>query len=118
MGDESGFAEGTPLPYFEGRAHLRCAPTKLQMEIYGRAWTPGFRSGLRELILLDGPQTYDQKYAWWWWCRTPHLAYAYLVRVMNANGGFTYTYANNDIVGIRPMTVMDPDAVLEDGYIV
>ncbi len=118
LGNESGYAEGAPLRYFEGRAHLLCPPTGKQMKIWGRSWNPGWDFGLRGSAPLDAAQIFDPAYVWWWWCRTPHLAYAYLVRVMNANGGFSYTHAYNDIVGVRPMTVLDPDANIEDGFIV
>ena len=118
LGDESGFAEGAPLPFFEGRVHLRCPPTEKQMAIFGRAWNPGWDYGLRGSAPLDAAQIFDPKHVWWWWCRTPHLTYAFLVRVMCANGGFSYTHAFNDIVGVRPMTVLAPDTVLEDGYVI
>ena len=117
MGNESGYAEGAPLPYFEGRAHLNCAPTETQMKIFGRSWNPGWDYGLRGSAPLDAAQIFDPKYRWWWWCRTPSLAYAYLVRVMSANGGYSYTMAYNDIVGVRPMMVVDPDAPVEDGFL-
>ena len=107
MGDESGYREGSPLPLFEGRAHLQTKPTDQQMAIHGRSWNPGWDIGMRETAPLDAPQIFDPKYAWWYWTRTPHLRYAYLVRVVSANGAFSYTMAYNDIVGVRPMFVAD-----------
>lgn len=114
MGNESGFAEGAPLPLFEGRANLRAKPTQQQMQIYGRSWNPGFDLGLRCIAPMDNAQLFDPKHSWWYWCRTPHLAYAYLVRVMSANGAFSYTMAYNDMVGVRPMMALNPDTELDD----
>ncbi len=107
MGDESGFAEGAPLPLFEGRAHLSAKPTDEQMAIHGRSWNPGWDFGKRARAALDDAQIFDPKYVWWYWTRTPHLTYSYLVRVVSANGAFSYTMAYNDIVGVRPMFAAD-----------
>ncbi len=115
FGGESGIEDGFALPLFEGRAHLKAKPTEYQMSIFGRSWNPGWDFGKRGSAPLGAPQIFDPKYSWWYWTRTPHLAYAYLVRVMSANGAFSYALAHNDIVGVRPMMNVDGDYALGDG---
>lgn len=116
-GDESGFAEGSVLPLFEGRNNLLAKPTQEQMAIYGRAWNLGYERGKRAVAPMDNAQLYDPKYGWWYWTRTPHLAYAYLLRVVSPYGAFSYTMAYNDVVGLRPMTNVRSDFELGDGLV-
>ncbi len=108
-GDESGFAEGAPLPLFydPDRVH-RIQPTEEDMARYGRSWNPA-----REDAPFDAPQIYDPKFSWWYYLRTPSLRYGFLVRVMSAYGAVSYTYANNDVVGIRPLCCLDPKLEVE-----
>lgn len=115
FGNESGFADGSALPLFEGRANLKAKPTEYQMSIFGRSWNPGWDFGKRGSAPFDAPQIFDPKYSWWYWTRTPHLSYAYLVRVMSANGAFSYALAHNDIVGVRPMMNVNPEMTLGEG---
>ena len=98
-GDESGFAEGRPLPicYDPGKVCM-IQPTDEDMEKYGSSWNPP-----HEGAPMGAPQIYDPKYAWWYFLRTPSLQYGFLVRNIASYGALSYTYANNDIVGIRPM---------------
>ena len=104
-GDESGFAEGKPLPIcYDPLFVHRIKPTERDMERYGRSWNPG-----RADAHLDAPQIYDPKYGWWYCLRTPNLQYGFLVRVMTTYGALSYTYANNDVVGIRPVCNLSPD---------
>ena len=112
-GDECGFAEGALLPLFEDKAYRKAKPTEYQMSIFGRSWNPGWDFGKRGSAAFDAPQIFDPKYSWWYWMRTPHLAYAYLVRVQSANGACSYALAHNDIVGVRPM--MNVDSALPVG---
>ena len=107
LGNENGYAEGAPLPFFAGRKNLLAKPTDEQMAIYGRSWNPGWEFGSRGKAPLDAPQIFDPKFGWWYWARTPHLTYGYLNRVMNPYGAFSYTMAFNDNVGVRPMFNMD-----------
>ncbi len=114
-GNESGIAEGSVLELFRNSKRYRKAcPTKEQMEIYGRSWNPGWDYGGRiKPAKLDAAQIYDPKYGRWYWYRTPHLTYAYLVRVQSTYGALSYMMAYNDIVGIRPVLNICGDAKLE-----
>lgn len=112
-GDESGFAEGKMMPLFHDPTILKAKPTDEDMAEYGRSWNPTY-----EDIPLDAPQIYDPKFGWWFWLRTASMKYAYLVRVMSPYGAVSYTYANNDSVGIRPVLNLDSNLeVLSDGGI-
>ncbi len=108
-GDESGFAEGKPLPlcYDPGQVHM-IKPTDEDMERYGRSWNP-----LHEGAPYDAPQIYDPRHGWWYYLRTPSLQYGFLVRNVCTYGALSYTYANNDIVGIRPMCNLNPEISVE-----
>jgi hypothetical protein len=109
-GDELGMAEGAPLPLFGGSGgfgFLKTGASDKQRELHGRSWNPG-----RPGVALDAPQIYDPKFGWWYWMRTPHPRYNFMVRVMTADNAVSYTYANNDVVGIRPMLVMKPETKL------
>jgi len=110
-GAESGIAEGSLLKLFEDKAYQDAVPTDEQMAIYGRSWNPGWDYGGRIKPAKYGdPQIYDPKYGWWYWLRTPHLTYPYLVRVRSTYGALSYTMAYNDIVGIRPALNIRSDA--------
>ncbi len=104
-GNESGYADGRPLALFEmDRKYLKTRPSDEMLASYGRSWNPGWEFGGRvPPAVLDAPQIYDPKYGWWFWTRTPHLTYEFLVRVRDSYGSLTYTTAYNDIVGIRPI---------------
>ncbi len=41
------------------------------------------------------------------------MIYAYMVRTLSPYGALTYTYANNDSVGIRPALHLDPEVLVE-----
>jgi len=101
-GDESGFAEGKMMPIFHDPTILKAKPTDEDMAKYGRSWNPTY-----EDIPLDAPQIYDPKFGWWFWLRTASMKYAYLIRVMSPYGAVSYTFANNDSVGIRPVLNLD-----------
>lgn len=108
-GDESGFAEGKPLPLCcDPRQVSPIRPAKREMERFGRSWNPP-----REDAPLDAPQIYDPRFGWWYWLRTPSLRYGFLNRVVSAYGAVSYTYANNDIVGVRPMCCLEPELEVE-----
>lgn len=101
-GDECGIAEGRPLPLLYDHRIFKARPLKSEMEKHGRSWNPG-----RETAPFDAAQIYDPKYGWWYWMRTPHYRYAFLLRVASPYGAVSYTYANNDVVGVRPMMNLD-----------
>ena len=114
-GNESGYPEGTPIALFEkDKKYLKTRPSDEMLEIYGRSWNPGWEFGGRiPSAKLDAPQIYDPKYGWWYWTRTPHLTYEFLVRVKDSYGSLTYTTAYNDIVGIRPIMNLNGDTEVE-----
>ncbi len=117
-GNEMGYADGTPIALFvQDKKYLKTRPSDEMLASYGRSWNPGWEFGGRvPSAVLDAPQIYDPKYGWWYWTRTPHLVYEYLVRVKDSYGSLTYTTAYNDIVGIRPMMNLKGDTeVLLDG---
>lgn len=110
-GNESGYADGSPLALFEmDKKYLKTRPSDEMLASYGRSWNPGWEFGGRvPSAVLDAPQIYDPKYGWWFWTRTPHLTYEFLVRVRDSYGSLTYTTAYNDIVGIRPLMNLHAD---------
>lgn len=112
-GDECGIPEGRPLPLLCDHRIFKAVPLESELKKHGRAWNPG-----RETAPDDAPQIYDPKYGWWYWIRTPSSLYAFLTRVASPYGAVSYTYANNDVVGVRPMMNLDGEALVEgDGRI-
>ena len=112
-GDESGMAEGAPLPLLYDARIYKTAPLASELKKHGRSWNPG-----RETAPDDAPQIYDPKYGWWYWMRTPSCKYSFLTRVASPYGAVGYTYANNDVVGVRPLMNLDADTEVEgDGKI-
>jgi len=107
-GDECRIAEGYPLPLLYDHRIFKAVPLKEEMEKHGRSWNPG-----RETAPCDAPQIYDPKYGWWYWMRTPNYQYAFLLRVASPYGAVSYTYANNDVVGVRPMMNLDEETQVE-----
>ena len=55
-----------------------------------------------------GPQNYDPAHGWWYWLRDAHPSRDFLTRVISPYGALTYTYANNDSVGVRPALSIAP----------
>lgn len=96
-GDEHGFAEGTIFPLSYDPTAYKTAPTGDVLDRYGRRINPQ-----RPSAKYDAPQIYDPKYGWWYWVRTANMGYDFLNRVASPYGALSYTYANNDSVGIRP----------------
>ncbi len=108
-GNESGFAEGEPLQIcYDPTVVHAITPTESQLAEHGRDWNPA-----HEGAPLDAPQIYDPKFAWWYALRTPSLKYGFLVRVMSAYGALSYTYANSDILGVRPVCNLPVDLECE-----
>lgn len=101
-GDEKGIAEGAMLPLFYDYSIYRTTMTQPLLEKYGREINPA-----RETAPYDAPQIYDPKYGWWYWIRTANMGYSFLNRVASPYGALSYTYSNNDSVGIRPMLNLD-----------
>ncbi len=110
-GDECGIAEGKPLPIFYDLSLFRAIPTDEDLEKFGgRGWNPPQVPGV-----VDVPHVYDVKHGWWYWMRTPSYLYSYLQRAMFTYGAVGYTYANNDVVGVRPLFNVDGELeVLQD----
>ena len=101
-GDELGIPEGKMFPVFYNLRMYKAKPTEADMQRYGRRWnpvTPGNPEG--------SPHIYDPRVAWWFGLRTANMQYRFLNRVMCSYGAVSYTYANNDIVGIRPAMNLD-----------
>ncbi len=107
-GDEHGIPEGKMMPLFYDHSIYRTTMTEPLLEKYGRAINPG-----RETAPYDAPQIYDPKYGWWYWVRTANMGYVFLNRVASPYGALSYTYSNNDSVGIRPMLCLDGELEVE-----
>lgn len=99
-GDELGIPEGRPLPIFYDHYIFKATPSADQLERYGRSWNPEEpEKGLH----YDQAQLYDPKFGWWYSLRTPSTLYAFLHRIYSPYGALSYTYANNDVAGLRPL---------------
>lgn len=105
-GDEFGIPEGKPLPIFYDLYMYNAVPTDEDLEKYGRAWNPPPYGGDNYNV----PHAYHPNLGWWYWMRTPHPYYSFMMRAYFTYGAVSYTYANNDIVGIRPLCCVDSDA--------
>ena len=110
-GDEFGIAEGKTLPIFYDHYIFKATPSPDQMEKYGRSWNPEEPEKGR---CFDGPQLYDPKFGWWYLMRTPNVRYSFMERVMTAYGSVSFTYANNDVAGIRPLVNVCADTEVTD----
>lgn len=108
-GDEWGIAEGKMFPLCYDYSVFKARPAEAVNEKYGRSLNPP-----RATAPYDNPQIYDPKYGWWYWVRTPSMSYTFLSRVASPYGALTYTFANNDSVGIRPVLHLDSDLEVED----
>lgn len=109
-GNEKGIAEGAPLPIFYDLSTYRARPTDEDLAKHGRTWNPPIENDE-----YDVPHVYDPKHGWWYWMRTPSSLYTYLNRAMYTYGAVGYTYANNDVVGVRPLFNVDQELeVLRD----
>ena len=96
----------TELPYVED--------TRGDMNTEIRAITSSSREKTDKGLFFDNAQMYDPKYGWWYYMRTPNVQYSFLQRVMTAYGSVSFTYANNDIVGIRPLINLSADTPVTD----
>ena len=110
-GDEIGIAEGKPLPIFYDHYIFKATPSPDQIRKYGRSWNPEEPD---KGLFFDNAQMYDPKFGWWYYMRTPNVQYSFLQRVMTAYGSVSFTYANNDIVGIRPLINLSADTPVTD----
>ena len=110
-GDELGIAEGKPLPIFYDHFIFKAVPSDDQLEQYGRAWNP---ARPEENVALDAPQIFDPKFGWMYYMRTPSTMYKYMQRVMSPYGAVSFTYANNDVAGIRPLVNVRSDLEVVD----
>ena len=110
-GDELGLAEGKTLPIFYDHYIFKAKPSAEQYEKYGRTWNP---EQPEKGLLFGSPHLYDPKFGWWYYMRTPSTLYNYMVRVMSPYGSVSFTQANNDVVGIRPLVNLRSDLIVED----
>jgi hypothetical protein len=110
-GDELGIAEGRPLPIFYDHYIFKATPSQDQLDRYGRSWNP---EEPEKGLFYDQAQLYDPKFGWWYYMRTPSTLYAYLERVLSPYGAVSYTYANNDVVGLRPLLNLNADTEVAD----
>lgn len=97
-GDEHGFCEGQMFPLAYDMSVYRTTMTEELLEKYGREINPE-----RPTAHYDAPQIYDPKLGWWYWLRTANMGYDFLNRVASPYGALSYTFSNNDSVGIRPV---------------
>ena len=89
---------------FKGPGFVKTSPEErvLRAQIYElNPPEPGAQPG--------SPQNYDPAFGWWYWLRDGHPSRNYLARVISPYGALTYTYANNDCVGVRPAMKIRPD---------
>ena len=110
-GDELGIPEGKTLPIFYDHYIFKAVPSQEQMEKYGRSWQP---EDPEHGMFFDRAQMYDPKFGWWYYMRTPNTMYKFLQRVMSPYGSVSYTYANNDVVGLRPLLNLNADLEVPD----
>ena len=110
-GNEIGIPEGRPLPIFYDHYIFKATPSQDQIEKYGRRWNP---EEPEKGLFFDQAQMYDPKFGWWYYMRTPNVLYSFLQRIMTPYGSVSYTYANNDIAGIRPLINLSGDTSVLD----
>jgi len=110
-GDEVGLAEGKTLPIFYDHYIFKATPSPDQIEQFGRSWNP---EEPEKGLFFDRAQMYDPKFGWWYYMRTPNVQYKFLQRVMTAYGSVSFTYAYNDVVGIRPLINLRSDTPIQD----
>jgi len=101
-GDEHGYKEGEMFPLAYDMSVYRTTMTDELLEKYGREINPE-----RPTAHYDAPQIYDPKLGWWYWLRTANMGYDFLNRVASPYGALSYTFSNNDSVGIRPVLNLD-----------
>ena len=110
-GDEIGIGDGKPLPIFYDHYIFKAVPSPDQLEKYGRSWNP---EEPEKGLFFDKAQMYDPKFGWWYYMRTPSTMYSYMERVMSPYGSVSYTYAYNDVVGLRPLINISSDTPAAD----
>ena len=110
-GDELGIAEGRPLPIFYDHYIFKATPSADQLTRFGRSWNP---EEPEKNLYFDQAQLYDPKFGWWYYLRTPSTLYAFMQRVYSPYGALSYTYANNDVVGLRPLVNVRSDLQVFD----
>ena len=110
-GDELGIPEGKTLPIFYDHYIFKAVPSPDQIEKYGRSWNP---EEPEKGLFFDRAQMYDPKFGWWYYMRTPNTMYKFLQRVMSPYGSVSYTYAYNDVVGLRPLVNLNADLEVPD----
>jgi len=107
-GDEHGIAEGAMFPLAYDPTSFKTTLTEERLDFYGRKINPQ-----RDSAPYDAAQIYDPKWGWWYWIRTANMGYDFLNRVASAYGALSYTYSNNDSVGIRPVLNLDGELEVE-----
>ena len=110
-GDELGIPEGRTLPLFYDHYIFKATPSQDQLEKYGRGWNP---EEPEKGLFFDRAQMYDPKFGWWYYMRTPSTMYKFMQRVMSPYGSVSFTYAYNDVVGLRPLINLNADMEVPD----
>lgn len=110
-GDELGIPEGRTLDIFYDHYIFKAKPSPDQLERYGRSWNPEEPEKGR---FFDAPHIYDPKFGWWYYMRTPSTMYRFMQRIMTPYGSVSYTYANNDVAGIRPLFNLSAEMSVTD----
>lgn len=100
LGDDYGIPEGAPLPLLRDARRKAAYLTAGAAEHYSGPWRPQFP------MRAGG--------VWRYWLRSPHLRYTYLCRYVAEMGGLSFTKANYEIVGVRPMMNVRGDMRVED----
>jgi hypothetical protein len=110
-GSELDIPEGKTLPIFYDHYIFKAVPSQDQIEKYGRSWNPEEPD---KGLFYDKAQMYDPKFGWWYYMRTPSTMYKFMERVMSPYGSVSFTYANNDVVGLRPLVNLNSDLEAPD----
>ncbi len=99
LGDDYGVPEGAPLPLLRDIRYKSATLTAQAAAHYNGPWRPQFPMGPGSM--------------WRYWLRSPHLKYTYMVRYCAEMGGLSFTKANYEIVGCRPMMNVRGDLEVE-----
>ncbi len=86
LANESGIAEGTKFPIFDGDESRKAKPT---------AEAVSKSNYTNSSLNASSP--------WWWWLRTPYASNSYDVRIVGNDGSLYWNYAYIGHRGVRPL---------------